>query len=177
MDKKNYEIILSGVGGQGLISSGEILGNAASNYENKFATMTTSYGVSARGGVSKSDLLISDNFVPFFEALDPDLILVLDNKAYPEIKEKISDDTIVIINTNEVNDYDANLGKVFAFPLSEIAYELGSLLTLNIIALSIITAKTKIVSKEALIKSVKNKYSSEKAVKLNMKAIEKGFSL
>lgn len=177
MNKKNYEVILSGVGGQGLVSSGEILGNAVSNYEDKFATMTTSYGVSARGGVSKSNILISSDFVPFYEALNPDLILVLDNKAYPEIKEKISDNTLIIINSNEVDDYNENLGRVYAFPLSEMAYNLGSLLTLNIIALSVIVAKTKVVSKDALIKSVKDKYPGEKSVELNMKAIKKGFNL
>jgi len=44
MEKKQYEIILSGVGGQGTVSSGAILGEAASSYDNKFAVMTSHTG-------------------------------------------------------------------------------------------------------------------------------------
>ncbi|ADL12002.1 2-oxoacid:acceptor oxidoreductase family protein [Acetohalobium arabaticum] len=177
MSKEQCEIILSGVGGQGLISSGAILGEAASVYEDKFTTMTKTYGVSARGGFSKSDVLISDEFVSYFKALNPDVILILDNKAYPEVKDKISEETLVIINSNEVDNYNPDLGNVYSFPLSEMAFEIGSLLTLNIIALGFIAGKTNIISKEALKKVVKKKYPAEKAVELNMKAIEKGFSL
>ena len=44
------QIVLSGIGGQGLISTGEIMGQAASIFEeNMYATMTASYGSETRG--------------------------------------------------------------------------------------------------------------------------------
>ena len=44
------QIVLSGVGGQGLISNGEIMGQAASIFEEGlFATMTAAYGSETRG--------------------------------------------------------------------------------------------------------------------------------
>jgi len=177
MEKKQYEIILSGVGGQGTVSSGAILGEAASLYDNKFAVMTCTYGTEARGTFAKSDILISDNFVAYYEALYPDIILVLSNKAYPKIKSRIIEKTMVIINSNEVTDYEKNLGRVYPLPLSEIAFKIGSLQTVNIIALGFIVGKTKIVRKEALIKAIKNRYPGEKEAKVNMKAIEEGFKL
>lgn len=175
MQQKRCEIILSGVGGQGLISSGKILGETATRYENKFVTMTSSYGVSARGGFSKADVIIDDSFISYFKALEPDVILVLDNKAYPEIEDKISNDTMVIINQDEVNNFDPDLGKVFLLSLSELAYELGSMKTLNIISLGFIAAMTDIVSRDGLAKVVEEKYPEE--FETNVKAIEKGYEL
>jgi len=177
MEKKHYEIILSGVGGQGTVSSGAILGEAASSYDNKFAVMTCTYGTEARGTFAKSDLLISDDFIAYHEALYPDIILVLSNQAYPKIKSRIIEKTMVVINSNEVIDYDRDLGQVYSFPFSEMAFKIGSLQAVNIIALGFIVGKTKIVGKEALIEAVKNRYPGEKEATVNMKAIEEGFKL
>ncbi|MBA7547359.1 hypothetical protein ES705_39773 [subsurface metagenome] len=177
MAEKQFEIIISGVGGQGNVSSGVILGEAVSSYDNKFAVMTCTYGTEARGTFAKSDILISDNFVAYYEALYPDIILVLSNKAYPKIKSRITEKTMVVINSNEVIDYDRDLGQVYSFPLSEMAFKIGSLQAVNIIALGFIVGKTKIVKKEALIKAIKNRYPGEKEMIGNMKAIEEGFKL
>ncbi len=55
------EIVLSGVGGQGLVSTGEIIGQTASIYEaGLFATMTAAYGSETRGTITKADVIISD---------------------------------------------------------------------------------------------------------------------
>ena len=55
-----YEIRLSGAGGQGLILIGKILAEAAAIYDNKNATQSQSYGPEARGGASRSEVIISD---------------------------------------------------------------------------------------------------------------------
>ncbi len=175
MADERWEIILSGIGGQGLVSSGNILGEAASEYEDKFVTMTMTYGVSARGGFSKSDILIDEEFVPYYKALNPGIVLVLADKAYGKIKDKIGPETLVIINEDEVENYDENLGDVHSFPLSELAFEVGSLKTLNVLALSLIVGKTGLIKRENLEKTIANKYPEAK--ELNMKAVEKGFEL
>lgn len=177
MTKKHYEFIFSGIGGQGTVTIGQLLGAAASIYDNKFATMTSDYTTVARGGFAKSDVLIGDEFVPHFEALNPDVVLVLHDIAYRRVKDRIEEDTIVIVNTDDVTEHDKDLGKVYEFPISQIAYDLGSIQTANVIAVAFVVKKTGIVKDEALIETVKNQWPSEKAVALNMKAIEKGFEL
>ena len=57
---KKYELRLSGSGGQGLILAGIILGEAASIYGGKQATQSQSYGPEARGGASRSEVIISE---------------------------------------------------------------------------------------------------------------------
>jgi len=177
MEKKRYEVILSGVGGQGTVSSGAILGEAASSYDNKFAVMTCTYGTEARGTFAKSDILISDNFIAYYEALYPDIILVLSDKAYPKIKSRIIKKTMVVINSNEVTDYDRDLSQIYSFPFSEMAFKIGSLQAINIISLGFIVGKTKIVRKEALIEAIRHRYPGEKEMAVNMKAIKEGFKL
>ena len=177
MDKDHFEIVISGVGGQGVVTCGEILGTAASIYDDKFAVMTCAYGVSARGGLVQADVLIGNDFISYYEALEPDLVLVLSNKIYPCIKSKIMDTTIVVINSDEVAEFDKNRGNIYALPLSKIAFKSGSLRATNMIALGFIAGKTSIVNKTALLTVVRENYPSRKAVEINSRALEQGFRL
>ena len=80
--KGTWEIVLSGVGGQGLLSIGNLLGEAASIFGGKKATMTASYGVETRGTFTKSDVIISDEEIDFPEVLNPDIVLCLAQVSY-----------------------------------------------------------------------------------------------
>jgi len=176
-NKDYFEIIISGVGGQGNVSSGIILGEAASCYENKFATMTCTYGTEARGTFAKSDVLIGKEFIDFYECQHPDVILVLHEKAYPKIKNKIFEDTILVINNNEVTRLDEDLGEIFSFPFSDMAFKIGSIQVINIIALAFIVEMTKFLKKTSLVNAVQSKYSKGEIAELNKKALEFGFNL
>ena len=57
---ERYEVRLSGSGGQGLIFAGIILAEAAGIHDGKYVCQTQSYGPEARGGASKSEVVISD---------------------------------------------------------------------------------------------------------------------
>ena len=77
------EIVLSGVGGQGVVSVGEVMGLAASLYEeNLNATMSASYGSEARGTFTKTDVIISDGEIGYPNVASPDIILCLAQVAY-----------------------------------------------------------------------------------------------
>lgn len=54
------QIILSSVGGQGLIVCGTLLGETAVLFDNKRAVLSLEYGVETRGTFTKSDLIVSD---------------------------------------------------------------------------------------------------------------------
>ena len=95
MSKKTWEIIFSGVGGQGLVSCGNILGEAAS-FDHLNAVMTTTYGVETRGTFSKSDLIISDEDIDYPEALHPDVILALAQVAYQRYAPIAGENTVLI---------------------------------------------------------------------------------
>lgn len=58
------ELRLSGTGGQGLITAGIILAEAAL-LDGKLAIQSQSYGPEARGGASKAEVIISDEAIHF----------------------------------------------------------------------------------------------------------------
>ena len=70
-DGYRYEIRLSGSGGQGLILMGIILAEAIGIYDGKYVAQTQSYGPEARGGSSKSEVIVSDEEIDYPKAMKP----------------------------------------------------------------------------------------------------------
>ena len=84
------EIVLSGVGGQGVVSVGEVMGLAASLYEeNLNATMSASYGSEARGTFTKTDVIISDGEIGYPNVASPDIILCLAQVAFGDVSRHV----------------------------------------------------------------------------------------
>jgi 2-oxoglutarate ferredoxin oxidoreductase subunit gamma len=175
--RDQFEIIIAGVGGQGNVSCGIIIGKAATCHEDKFVTMTYSYGTEARGTFARTDVLVGNHFIDFYECQRPDVILILHDKAYQKIKNKIGEETVVVINQNEVTQIEKDLGKIFSLPLSDMAIEIGSSQVINTIALAFLVAKTGFLNKTSLVKAVQSEYSDSKIARLNEKALEYGFNL
>ncbi len=71
-----YEIRLSGAGGQGAMLAGKLLA-AAAVYDGKNAVQTQSYGPEARGGKSKTDIVISTGEIDYPKATEVDVLLAM----------------------------------------------------------------------------------------------------
>lgn len=176
--ERKYEIILSGVGGQGLITSGSILGQAAVEYENMNASLTSSYGVETRGTFTKSDVIISKDKICYPEVLKPDVILTLAPVAYNKYVSTLNKDTVLIYDSNLISEIKESKGKQYGYPITDLAIELGSEKIINIIAIGIIVRQTGVLKKESVIQVLKDKFSGkEKVQKLNILAFEKGFEM
>lgn len=147
--KNRCEIRLSGRGGQGLMTAGMILGEAASLFDGKFAIQTQSYGPEARGGSCKSEVVISDRRINYPKADKVDILLVLSQPAYDKYIRDVKDDGVVIIDSSLVK-YNRGKG-VYPIPITKLAGEkVGLKVTANIVALGIISSLTRVVSYEAL---------------------------
>ena len=98
------EIVLSGIGGQGLVSTGEIIGQAASIYEDGlFATMTAAYGSETRGTFTKADVIISNCQIGYPNVEVPDIILCLAQVAYDRYVNKFKDETKIFYDSDMSN--------------------------------------------------------------------------
>ncbi len=76
-----FELRLSGEGGQGLVLAGKILAEAAAIYDDRNATQSQSYGPEARGGASRSDVIVSEEEIDYPKAENVDLLLALTQEA------------------------------------------------------------------------------------------------
>lgn len=171
------EFRFAGSGGQGLILAGIILADAAAIYENKNAVQTQSYGPEARGGSSKSEVIISDSPIEYPKATKVDYMVALTQESFTKYIKDVKDDGIIIADKELVTDFSNAKGKLYMIDMVKSAREeLGKLLGLNIIALGVLVEISGIVSREsieqALMKRVPKGFED-----YNKKALEIGFKL
>ena len=148
------EIRLSGSGGQGLILAGIILAEAAIG-EGKEAIQSQSYGPEARGGSSKSEVIISDNRIHYPKVTNPNLLLAMTQEALNKYGADLKDDGLLIIDSTLVREVPERFKNVHTVPITQLAKEkCGRELFANIVALGAITKLTAAVSLDAMEKAV-----------------------
>lgn len=173
------EIVLSGVGGQGVVSVGEVMGLAASLYEeNLNATMSASYGSEARGTFTKTDVIISDGEIGYPNVASPDIILCLAQVAYDRYVDAFRDDTIVFYDSEEVTPKAGAKGEHIGFPYRSEAIALGSIQSANFVALGTMSKKTGLLGAEGCLKAIEDRFGGKKkVVESNQKAFRRGLEL
>ena len=75
-------MVFSGSGGQGVITAAIILAEAAVLHENLIAVQSQSYGPEARGGATRSDVIIADSPIHFPKVLQPNVLVCLTQQSY-----------------------------------------------------------------------------------------------
>jgi len=148
-----YEVRLSGSGGQGLILMGIILAEAAGVYDGKYVAQTQSYGPEARGGSSKSEVIVSDEEIDYPKAMKLDLLLAMNQKSLDEFYPDLKPDGVLIVDSTFVSQVPT--AKAFQVPFTRIAREkLKREVVANIVALGALTQLSPIVSPKAMEQAV-----------------------
>ena len=170
-----YELRFSGAGGQGLITAGIILAEAASIVEGKNAVQSQSYGPEARGGASKSEVIISDAPIDYPKATVVDACLALTQEAADKYANGIKDGGVLLLDSDLVKNEPKGNFKVYKFPIISTARnELGREIVANVVALGAMVALTGVVSREAGEKAVLARVPAA-FLDLNKKAFNAGF--
>src|SRR5512137_3017414 len=150
-----YELRFSGAGGQGLILAGVIMAEAASIYEGKQAVQSQSYGPEARGGASKSEVIISDGPIDYPKATKVDALLAMTQEACDKYSADLKEGGILLVDSDLVTKLPAGNYKTVSFPIINTAKnEVGREIVANIVALGAMVALTGIVSKSGAEKAV-----------------------
>jgi 2-oxoglutarate ferredoxin oxidoreductase subunit gamma len=169
-----YEIRLSGEGGQGLVLAGKILAEAAAIYDDKNATQSQSYGPEARGGASRSEVIISDEEIDYPKAINIDLLLALTQESCNRYYKDLKENGILLVDADAVTDIPTIKAKIYKIPIIAIAKnEIGRIMVANIIALGIIAEITNIVSVDALESAVLSRVPKG-TEQLNLQALKIG---
>lgn len=172
-----YEIRFSGSGGQGLILAGVIFAEAASIYDKKNAVQSQSYGPEARGGASKSEVIISDQAIDFPKATAIDLQLSLTQESCSKYYKDVKPDGTLLLDEDFVKEVPNGTFKVIKLPIIRTAAdEIGKSFVANIVALGAITAITGQVTYESVEKAVLSRVPKG-TEEMNKKALKAGFDL
>ena len=170
-----FEIRFAGYGGQGIIRSGIMVGRAASIYDDKFATMNQSFGPEARGGACSSQLIVSETKILYPYLVKSDILVAMSQEAYEKFEPELKEDGILIYDSDLVNLKEKRGEiKLYPIPATKFAEELGSRIIGNVVMLGFFTAITKVVSVEAMKKTIPESVP-KRFVELNLKAFDKGF--
>jgi 2-oxoglutarate ferredoxin oxidoreductase subunit gamma len=167
------EIRLAGEGGQGMILAGIILAEAASIHDGKMAVQTQSYGPEARGGASKSEVVIADGEIDHPEVLSADVVVTLSQEAYDKYAASVKPGGLLIVDDEKVHTIHET--EAIRIPISRLAFETtGKTITANTVALGVLVGLTGVVSREAIEKAVTAR-APRGTEEMNRQALEAGF--
>jgi 2-oxoacid:acceptor oxidoreductase, gamma subunit, pyruvate/2-ketoisovalerate family len=170
---KRQEIVLSGSGGQGVILGGIILAEAAAIYGGGYATHNQSYGPEARGGASRSEVIISDKPIHFPEVDNPDVLVALTQEAVNKFAAHVKDGGILIIDSR-VKTVPANAKiKTYTVPICETAEKVRGEIVTNMVTLGALITITGIVGLDVLKKAVLTRIPKG-TEEINLKALTAG---
>ena len=144
-----YEIRLGGSGGQGIILMGIILAEAIGIYDGKWVAQTQSYGPEARGGSSKSEVVVSDEQIDYPKAMKPDLLLAMNQKSCDEFFPDLKPEGLLVVDSTFVTQIPTQ--RAFQVPFTRIAREkFKREVVANIIALGALAQLSPMVSLKAI---------------------------
>ncbi len=166
----------SGTGGQGLITAGIILAEAAL-LDGRLAVQSQSYGPEARGGSSKAEVILSDAPIHYGRVTHPDTLLVMSQEAADKFSGDCDASSLIITDSLFVSDVRTKGARRIDLPITHTAREAcGKPLFANIVALGAVVALTRCVTTEALERAVLRRVpkGTEDA---NRKALAAGYAL
>ena len=147
----HYEVRLSGSGGQGLLMLGDILAEAAGNYENKELVLTKSYGPESRGGLCRSELIVDDIPINYPEVTRPDFVLALTQISCDKYHRDMHPDGVLLVDPMFVRVIPGNVKNVYSIPLTEIAKNItGKEIAANIAAAGAISVLSKFIRADSV---------------------------
>lgn len=171
------EILIGGVGGQGVVLSGILLGTAASLYDGKQAVQTQSYSSELRGGSARAEVIISEERVTDPEVRRPDILILMAEDAVGRYLNKIKSKGLLVFDADLVKGVTSGDYDILALPATSIAdKEMGNIIVANLIILGALIKKTKLLSVESMEKAIETSVP-KKAKALNLKAFRRGLEL
>jgi 2-oxoglutarate ferredoxin oxidoreductase subunit gamma len=171
----SWQIRFSGFGGQGIVRCALITGKAMSLYDDKFATMTQSFGPEARGGACSSQLVASKDRVLYPYVTAPEVLVALSQEAYDKYEPDLVDGGTLILESDLVKAKpDTGRVKVRTIPATRMGEELGNRLFANLVVIGFFSAVTELVSPDAVKKALPE-LVPERFLKVNIKAFDAGY--
>jgi 2-oxoglutarate ferredoxin oxidoreductase subunit gamma len=168
--------IFAGFGGQGVLMMGYVLATSGM-HEDKHVTYLPAYGAEVRGGTANCTITVSDAPIASPVASFPDYAVLMNTPSVVRFEGKVRRGGTIFLNQDLVDVRPKRTDiEVVSIPVNSIADNLRSLRSANMVMIGAFVRKTKIVSLETLIESVKEIFGSKglKAHEMNIRAIQEG---
>jgi 2-oxoglutarate ferredoxin oxidoreductase subunit gamma len=169
---------MSGFGGQGLMMIGKLLAYAGLE-EGKEVTWLPSYGPEMRGGTANCTVVIADEPIGSPLISSPKAALVMNRPSLEKFAPAVQKDGIVVINSSMITiNSDRTDLHSFRIKADDLAAELGSRRSANIVMLGAYIGLDEVVSPETLVNAIEETFASKKQfLEVNRKTFMKGYEL
>jgi len=174
-----HEVIMAGVGGKGVLLSGDILAESAMpQYRN--IVWFPSYASAMRGGSCECTVVLSDDSIASPILPTADTIVVLATSELKTFEKRVKPGGTLIIESTgglpqKVERKDI---KVIEIPGVEKAVAAGDIRSANLVLLGAYIGATGAVSPELIEKELDKRFgSSKKGLEINKKAFREGIKL
>ena len=170
-------LVFSGSGGQGVITAAIILAEAAVIRQGLNATQSQSYGAAARGGSTRSDIIISDKEIDFPEVTQPNVLVCLTQDSYNTYASIIRPGGILLSDSRFVQTTRKVDAKQIELPMYDSVMEkIGKPVVFNICMLGALVGITEVIKPKSVLAAVIAKVPKD-FIELNTQAFELGMEL
>ena len=170
-------IVFSGSGGQGVITAAIIVAKAAAIYENKHAIQSQSYGAAARGGATRSDVIIDDDDINFPKVIQPNILVSLTQESYNKFSPIIRPGGLLLVDSRYVSVEKKVDAKHVALPMYETVMDkIGKPIVFNICMLGSLLGVTRLISPDSILKVLETTIPPD-FMEMNKKALDLGIKM
>ena len=175
---KNFDILIAGFGGQGILFLGKIIAQSALD-EKKEVSWLPSYGPEMRGGTCNCSVVISDDTIGNPNVTEPSVLVVMNYPSLQKFKDAVVPGGYILADSSLI-DADAGRDDVTysVIPATELALEHGVKTLANMIMLGKMLKDLKFCDYETLKSAIEHAVPKNKQQMLeaNLKAVELGYN-
>jgi len=170
-------LVFSGSGGQGVITAAIILAKAAAIFEGKNAVQSQSYGAAARGGATRSDILISETEINFPKVIQPNILVSLTQESYRKFSPIIRPGGLLLVDSRYVTVAKKVDAKHIALPMFDtVMEEIGKPIVFNICMLGALIGATGLIGPDSIIQVLEETIPKD-FMEMNKKALGMGMKM
>ena len=173
------KIRCAGFGGQGIVLMGKLISQAAMG-EGRHTTFFPQYGAAMRGGTANCSVIVSESPIASPMVEDPDVALIMNGPSLDKFESTVKPGGWIFYNSSlidrKVKRTDVHVVEVRA---NNIAEEVGSSKTANMVMLGAFAKKVGTVKLESLLAAldVQLEGKNEKIMNMNREAMKRGAQL
>ncbi len=170
-------LVFSGSGGQGVITAAILLSEAAVIHEGLNAVQSQSYGAAARGGMTRSDVIISDEEIFFPKVNQPNTLVCLTQGAYTKLCSIPRPGGLLITDERFVTTHKKVDARQVELPMYRSVMErIGKPIVFNICMLGALIGITELVRPESVMKVLETRIPAH-LIAMNREALDLGLEL
>ena len=168
----DFQIVIAGFGGQGLLFSGKVLAYAGL-LEGRELSWLPSYGPEMRGGTANCKVILSDTPVGSPIVQHPNVLMVMNNPSLDKYEDTVAPGSKIFVDSTLIGRKDV---EAYYIPATGLAGEMGVPTLANMLLLGALVEKTGCVRFDSIAPALHKVIPARKAdlFDVNMKAVEAG---